>query len=210
MKMSLLHTNINWLNFLSNIFIYFIFLHKLIFDLSNNRSPVTHRMAPWVVKVFIRILPRILCMERPKKDEPHEDDSIPHEVLTDVFHVSSDGDKFTEYGSKRFSADYGMPGKFDDLFIIFIILFDVHYILLLFSKLSFEKKFEEDCLSNPYEHKFIWYCAWEWIYWKSPITDFLPEYKKCSSKYGSFLFVSFHCCCLCSSCRCCWIVYYLQ
>lgn len=50
-------------------------------------------------------------MERPKKEEPHEDDSIPHEVLTDVFHVSSDGDKFTEYGSKRFSADYGMPGK---------------------------------------------------------------------------------------------------
>lgn len=75
------------------------------------RSPVTHRMAPWVVRVFIRILPRILCIERPKKDNPHEDDSIPQEVLTDVFHVSSDDDKFTEYGSKRFSGDYGVPGK---------------------------------------------------------------------------------------------------
>lgn len=69
-------------------------------------------MAPWVVKVFIRILPRILCMERPKKEDPQEDEAIPHEVLTDVFHVSpDDGDKYTDYGSKRYSGDYGIPGK---------------------------------------------------------------------------------------------------
>lgn len=67
-------------------------------------------MAPWVVKVFIQILPKILCIERPKKNDPH--DEMPQEVLTDVFHVSNDDDKYTEYGSKRFSGDYGMPGMY--------------------------------------------------------------------------------------------------
>lgn len=51
-------------------------------------------------------------MERPKKDNPQEDEAIPHEVLTDVFHVSpDDGDKYTDYGSKRYSGDYGIPGE---------------------------------------------------------------------------------------------------
>lgn len=79
-----------------------------------NRSPVTHKMAPWVSKVFIHILPRILCIERPKKDNPpNDDDGGPVEVLTDVYHCPPDLDKFTrDYGgSKRYSADYGIPGK---------------------------------------------------------------------------------------------------
>lgn len=74
-----------------------------------HRSPVTHKMAPWVSRVFIKILPRILCIQRPKKEEHPEDEAT--EVLTDVFHVPSDIDKFTDYGSKRFSQDYGIPGK---------------------------------------------------------------------------------------------------
>ncbi|XP_037029851.1 acetylcholine receptor subunit alpha-like 1 [Bradysia coprophila] len=73
----------------------------------NFRSPVTHKMAPWVSKVFIKILPKILCIERPKKEEHPDDEAT--EVLTDVFHVPSDIDKFTDYGSKRFSQDYGIP-----------------------------------------------------------------------------------------------------
>lgn len=73
------------------------------------RSPVTHKMAPWVSKVFIKILPKILCIERPRKEEHPEDEAT--EVLTDVFHVPSDIDKFTDYGSKRFSQDYGIAGE---------------------------------------------------------------------------------------------------
>lgn len=71
-------------------------------------------MAPWVVKVFINILPRILCIERPKKESPsYDDDGGPPEVLTDVFHCPPDVEKFNrrDYGSKRYSADYGIPGK---------------------------------------------------------------------------------------------------
>ena len=29
------------------------------------RSPSTHRMSPWVRKVFIQVMPRILFMKRP-------------------------------------------------------------------------------------------------------------------------------------------------
>ena len=41
------------------------------------RSPQTHTMAPWVRRVFIHILPRLLVMRRPhyqldrKKYDPH-------------------------------------------------------------------------------------------------------------------------------------------
>lgn len=66
-------------------------------------------MAPWVTKFFMNILPKILCIERPKKDNPpHDDDIGPPEVLTDVFHCPPDVDKFThDYNT----TDYGLPGK---------------------------------------------------------------------------------------------------
>ncbi|CAG2105793.1 unnamed protein product [Medioppia subpectinata] len=38
----------------------------------NFRSPATHRMAPWVRKVFLNVLPRLLCMQRPKREEEEE------------------------------------------------------------------------------------------------------------------------------------------
>lgn len=72
-------------------------------------------MAPWVSKIFMHILPRILCIERPKKENPpHDDDNGgPPEVLTDVFHVPPDLDKYTgDYGNKRYSADYGIPSEY--------------------------------------------------------------------------------------------------
>lgn len=33
------------------------------------RSPSTHTMSPWVRKVFLNILPRLLAMKRPKMDK---------------------------------------------------------------------------------------------------------------------------------------------
>uniref|UniRef100_A0A1B0ATQ7 Neurotransmitter-gated ion-channel ligand-binding domain-containing protein n=1 Tax=Glossina palpalis gambiensis TaxID=67801 RepID=A0A1B0ATQ7_9MUSC len=75
----------------------------------NFRSPVTHKMAPWVQRIFIDILPKLLCIERPKKDEPEEDQ--PPEVLTDVFHLPPDVEKFVNYDTKRFSGDYGIPAS---------------------------------------------------------------------------------------------------
>lgn len=68
-------------------------------------------MAPWVHRFFIQLLPKVLCIERPKKDDPNDEDNQ-GDVLTDVFHVPADVDKFVDYGSKRFSGDYGIPGKF--------------------------------------------------------------------------------------------------
>nr|CAD7423812.1 unnamed protein product [Timema monikensis] len=79
----------------------------------NFRSPVTHRMRPWVHRVFIQILPKILLIERPKQEEAVEDDDDelkpPEGVLTGVFDVPSDIDKYVAYGGKRFSADYEIP-----------------------------------------------------------------------------------------------------
>lgn len=81
-------------------------------------------MAPWVSKVFMKILPKILCIERPAKEEQPEDEAT--EVLTDVFHVPSDIDKFTDYGSKRFSQDYGIAGEyFGQFFLVFDVLRNV-------------------------------------------------------------------------------------
>lgn len=81
----------------------------------NFRSPVTHKMAPWVHRLFVELLPKVLCMQRPKKEDDGQEgetqDDRPSEVLTDVFHVPSEIDKYVPYGGKRFSADeFEIPG----------------------------------------------------------------------------------------------------
>lgn len=79
-------------------------------------------MAPWVQKVFIDILPKLLCIERPKKDESNDEEDEPQEVLTDVFHLPPDVDKFINYDTKRFSGDYGIPGMYCISFKFFILI----------------------------------------------------------------------------------------
>lgn len=76
------------------------------------RSPVTHRMAPWVHRVFIELLPKVLCIERPKKeDEPSDnDDQTPTDVLTDVFQVPPDVEKYVGFCGKEYGTDFDIPG----------------------------------------------------------------------------------------------------
>ncbi|XP_058792854.1 acetylcholine receptor subunit alpha-like 1 isoform X2 [Phymastichus coffea] len=101
----------------------------------NFRSPVTHRMAPWVRLVFIDVLPRFLLIGRPKKDEAEDDnggdggggggggggsgatrdddlqdlDKPPEAILTDVFHMPTEAvDKYGDYCGKRYS-EYELP-----------------------------------------------------------------------------------------------------
>lgn len=79
----------------------------------NFRSPVTHRMRPWVHRLFIQLLPKVLFIERPKSEDSVDDEEEelkpPEGVLTGVFDVPSDMEKYLPYGGKRFSADYDIP-----------------------------------------------------------------------------------------------------
>ncbi|KAJ8979143.1 hypothetical protein NQ317_016763, partial [Molorchus minor] len=50
----------------------------------NFRSPVTHKLAPWVQAFFIDFLPKFLFIERPKKED---DDKGQDSMLTDVIQV---------------------------------------------------------------------------------------------------------------------------
>lgn len=69
-------------------------------------------MAPWVHRVFIELLPRVLCIERPKKDdEPSENEEQAPEVLTDVFQVPPDVEKYVSYCGKEYTTDFDIPGK---------------------------------------------------------------------------------------------------
>ncbi|XP_017885311.1 acetylcholine receptor subunit alpha-like 1, partial [Ceratina calcarata] len=64
----------------------------------NFRSPVTHRMANWVRVVFIQVLPRFLCMERPKKEDDGDDDEEEADGRNGVgvAGVNADGDTVDE------------------------------------------------------------------------------------------------------------------
>ncbi|XP_052126951.1 acetylcholine receptor subunit alpha-like 1 [Frankliniella occidentalis] len=70
----------------------------------NFRSPVTHRMKPWVQRFFINTLPRVLCIQRPKKEDSGDEDET--DVALTSLDVPSEMDKYVSYGGKRLSADF--------------------------------------------------------------------------------------------------------
>lgn len=79
----------------------------------NFRSPVTHKLAPWVRVFFIDILPKFLFIERPKKED--DDDKCQDSLLTDVIQVSM-LDKCKSFEKTSFdSFDLGLvpPSRFD-------------------------------------------------------------------------------------------------
>lgn len=62
------------------------------------RSPSTHKMAPWVRRVFIDVLPRLLCMQRP--DNSADDDKADSTTL------SYPHPQMVEFGEKPSVIDY--------------------------------------------------------------------------------------------------------
>nr|XP_014289941.2 acetylcholine receptor subunit alpha-like 1 [Halyomorpha halys] len=89
----------------------------------NFRSPVTHRMKPWVHRVFIQVLPKVLFIERPKSDDSVDDDDEdkpPEAIITNAFQVPPDVNKYLSYSSKRVSCGElelpPPPGGDEDLF----------------------------------------------------------------------------------------------
>lgn len=84
----------------------------------NFRSPVTHRLAPWVQSVFIDFLPKYLWIERPKKEEENDDNNKDTDsgLLTDIIQVPM-MDKFKPYEKNTFADSFeismGPPSRFD-------------------------------------------------------------------------------------------------
>lgn len=56
-----------------------IILTVLVLNISN-RSPTTHTMSPFVRKWFLEKLPKLLLMQRPKKDEPEKEVKKPEPI----------------------------------------------------------------------------------------------------------------------------------
>merc|ERR1711936_19877 len=69
----------------------------------NFRTPATHKMAPWVRKVFIDFLPRFLFIQRP---EPDEEGSVDQEVITAGYNIV-----FPETLEQRDSDRFSFPEK---------------------------------------------------------------------------------------------------
>lgn len=83
-------------------------------------------MAPWVQRIFIEFLPKLLCIQRPKKeDEPQEVEEQPPEVLTDVFHVPPDVEKYSPFCTNKYSTDFDIPGERNSSFLNFNYNFEV-------------------------------------------------------------------------------------
>jgi nicotinic acetylcholine receptor len=92
----------------------------------NFRSPVTHKMAPWVHRVFITMLPKVLFIERPPKDEDEAttviattpgsentcvgiDDGKSGEGAMGIFEIP-DIDKFGVYQKRYSPTEYELSG----------------------------------------------------------------------------------------------------
>lgn len=83
----------------------------------NFRSPVTHKLAPWVQYFFIDILPKFLWIERPKKEDDDDNNKDTDSgLLTDIIQVPM-MDKFKSYDKNTFGDSFeismGPPSRFD-------------------------------------------------------------------------------------------------
>ncbi|XP_064459793.1 acetylcholine receptor subunit alpha-like 1 [Ornithodoros turicata] len=65
----------------------------------NFRSPATHKMAPWVKRVFLQVLPAILMMKRPEEDEDDEGSAKGSFEPQDIPPCSFHGSAFASLGA---------------------------------------------------------------------------------------------------------------
>ncbi|XP_018323259.1 acetylcholine receptor subunit alpha-like 1 [Agrilus planipennis] len=77
----------------------------------NFRSPVTHKLAPWVRYFFIGVLPKFLFIERPKKED-EDDGKEPDSMLTDIVHMPAT-EKFKNSFGASFDFGIAAPSRFD-------------------------------------------------------------------------------------------------
>ncbi|XP_059490109.1 acetylcholine receptor subunit alpha-like 1 [Neocloeon triangulifer] len=74
----------------------------------NFRSPVTHKMAPWVYRLFIRTLPKVLFIERPQNED--EADAVVTASTPASENTCLDDSKY-EFQKQRYSpAEYDIAG----------------------------------------------------------------------------------------------------
>ncbi|KAG8188793.1 hypothetical protein JTE90_009186 [Oedothorax gibbosus] len=85
------------------------------------RSPSTHRMAPWVRRVFIRLLPRILLMRPPQYKIESDPPQSPHPQQNPPFHTTQDSASQGGYGglkdlalARRLSDEVALPSDLLD------------------------------------------------------------------------------------------------
>ncbi|XP_053202381.1 acetylcholine receptor subunit alpha-like 1 [Panonychus citri] len=77
----------------------------------NFRSPSTHRMAPWVKKVFLNILPRMLKMKRPNKKDKENFSLHGHHQTANLYSTNSNLNRTTDDNVDFFPT----PGDLDTI-----------------------------------------------------------------------------------------------
>ncbi|XP_045599542.1 acetylcholine receptor subunit beta-like 2 [Procambarus clarkii] len=85
------------------------------------RSPSTHKMSPWVRRVFINVMPRLLLMRRPQYDPRDRHDKLSDQEYFDPLSEGEICDPYSEAAFVEYSGDQGSVGgpgyKYNDDFL---------------------------------------------------------------------------------------------
>lgn len=100
----------------------------------NFRSPVTHKMGAWTQRIFIDLLPKVLFIQRPAKepDDDENDDKGPEAVISGVFDIAPDIDKYIGYLIYYCIFLINFIKIHFTLFIYLIIILYLFYLLFIY------------------------------------------------------------------------------